>query len=193
VRGLREPADSALRHRDADGLRRRAPRLLTALALLPIALALTLAGAGCGGDDGEPTTPSLPTTTTTQVAPAPTTEPEPERPEPRREPTPKSLADCIRAADGVSEVLVKGRDSEDATFFARLVGGRVDVLGVTLDGQRTEVSVFLFASASDAKKAQPNAGGGGVTARVRGSAVVASAPGADLAGIEDCLSETGYE
>jgi hypothetical protein len=100
------------------------------------------------------------------------------------------VADCIRSADGVSDVLVKGRDNEDARFFAELVGGRVEVLGVTLAGQTAEVSVFLFASAGDARKAAPSAGGGGVVAKVHGSAVVVAPSGARVGGIEACLRET---
>jgi hypothetical protein len=164
-------------------------------SLLSVLLCGLVVAAGCGGDDDQPTTPSLPTTT--QAAPAPSTAaPEPEEPEkgeePRRERTPKSLAGCIRSAGGASEVLVKGRDSEDATFFADLVGGRVDVLGVTLEGESAEVSVFLFDSEADAAKAAPSAGGGGVTARAIGSAVVAAPRGARLASIETCLRATGY-
>ena len=165
------------------------------LRLLVVAM-LALGAAGCGddgGDDAEPAAP--PTTTTTREAEPPATSPpgEPEREEePRRKRTPASLADCIRTADGVSEVLVKGRDSEDVTFFSDLAGGRVDVLGVTLEGEPTEVTVALFSSAGAARKAAPAAGGGGVEAEAVGSAVVLAPPGAPTGAVEDCLSETGY-
>lgn len=166
--------------------------------LVVVVLAALCVPAGCGGDDDdddEPVTPSLPTTT--QATPPPSTaapEDESSREEPRerRERTPESLAGCVREADGVSEVLVKGRDSEDARFFADLVGGRVDVLGVTLSGESAEVTLFLFASEADAAKAAPQAGGGGVAARARGAAVVVAPPDARLAGVEACLRATGY-
>jgi hypothetical protein len=159
--------------------------------------AAALAFAGCGGDDEDDTTATPPPSPTTQAEPAPTTTtepPEPERttPEERRERTPRSLADCIRDEDGVEEVLVKARDSEDAVFFGDLVGGRVDVLGVTLDGVSGEVSVFLFDSEADAAKAAPSAGGGGVEAKADGSAIVAVPPGADAGPVSSCLAATGY-
>lgn len=168
--------------------------LRTIAAVRPFVLLLTaaaLAFGGCGGDDDEPAAPA-PTVTTPSVTTPSETEPPAEPEEPKRERTPPSLADCIRSADGVSDVLLKGRDSEDARFFADLVGGRVVVLGVTLEGQSAEVSVFLFASAADARKAAPSAGGGGVEARAAGSAVVAGPPGAKAAAVDGCLRETGY-
>jgi hypothetical protein len=163
-----------------------------------LAACLIAALPGCGGDDedAEPSTPSAaPYTQTEAPPPATTTAPESteaERPEEKRERTPKSLADCIRDEDGVEEVLVKGGESEDAAFFGELVGGRVDVLGVTLAGVSGEVSVFLFASEADAAKAAPQAGGGGVEARATGSAVVAAPPGADAEPVSACLAATGY-
>ena len=166
------------------------PRRVTAV-LTAAALAL----AGCGGDDdGEPTAPappSAPAATTTQPEQAERTEPR-TTPGARRERTPRSLADCIRGADGVEEVVVKGREGEDAVFFEELVGGRVDVLGVTLAGVSGEVSVFLFASEKDAAKALPSAGGGGVRAAAAGGAVVAAPPGSETGPVSDCLAATGY-
>lgn len=158
---------------------------------------LALGAAGCGGDDdgADEADPAAPAVTTTQEAAPPETKPppEPEREEePRRRRTPASLADCIRAADGVSEVLVKGRDSEDATFFSDLAGGRVDVLGVTVEGQPTELTVALFGSSAAAREAAPSAGGGGVEAEAVGSAVVLAPPGASTGAVQDCLRETGY-
>ena len=166
-----------------------------ALALL--ALTATLA-AGCGGDDGEPprTAAPAPATQATQPEPAPAV---PERGDGERpskgrsyERTARSLADCIRSASGIEDVIVKGRDSEDAAFFEELVGGRVDVLGVTARGESAELGVFLFESEADAREAAPSAGGGGVAAEARGSAVVAAPPKADTAAIERCLGEAGY-
>lgn len=162
------------------------PRLL-------LVLVLALGAAGCGGgDDGAE--PPAPATTTQEAAPPATSQPdEPQREEePRRRRTPASLADCIRAADGVSEVLVKGRDSEDAMFFSDLAGGRADVLGVTLEGQATEVTVALLGSPVRAREAARTAGGGGVDAEAVGSAVVLAPPGASTGAVEDCLGETGY-
>jgi hypothetical protein len=159
-------------------------------------LALAVA-AGCGGDDddgGEPAAPATGTTapaqTTTEASPPATTPPRDERP--RRERTPASLADCLRAADGVSEALVKGRDSEDAAFFSDLAGVRVDVLGVTLEGETTEVTVALFQDPAAARRAAPGSGGGGVEARAVGSALVLAAPGAEGGAVEGCLRATGY-
>ena len=156
-------------------------------------LLLVLLAAGCGGDDDKPVVRPLPTGT--EAAPAPSTAAPEEEPAPAEEPrerTPESLSGCVRGVDGVSDVLVKGRDSEDAQFFAELAGGRVDVLGVTVSGQPAEVTLALFGSEGDASAAAPQAGGGGVVARARGRAVVVAPPGADTAGIEDCLRETGY-
>ncbi|HEX8052898.1 MAG TPA: hypothetical protein VF517_07890, partial [Thermoleophilaceae bacterium] len=143
------------------------------MPLLLLVIAAALAAAGCGGDDGGgPAAPAPTTSTQAEPAPAPTTgEAEPresDEPKPRgerRERTPRSLAGCIKDAPGVEDALVKGRDSEDATFFADLVGGRVDVLGVTLSGESAEVGVFLFATPAAAAKAAPQAGGGGTVAR----------------------------
>jgi hypothetical protein len=164
------------------------PRLATA-ALATAALAI----AGCGGDDdGEPTAPMPPAATTTQPDQPDRTEPRTTPEAERLERTPRSLADCIREADGVEEVVIKGREGEDAVFFEELVGGRVDVLGVTLTGVSGEVSVFLFASERDAAKALPSAGGGGVRAEAAGSAVVAAPPGTETGPVSDCLAATGY-
>ncbi len=195
----REARGQALRDRDPSGGRRRPPRVqhLSVRALLLVLAAATTLVAGCGGDDDDqPTTPSLPTATQAPAAPARTV-PEGERPakpEPpeRYERTPESLADCIRAAGGVSDVLVKGADSEDARFFGDLAGGRVDVLGVTLSGQSAEVTVVLFASAVKAGEAAPSAGGGGVVARARGAAVVVAPEAARTEAVEECLRATGY-
>lgn len=164
------------------------------------AVAACFALAACGGDDGgDPAAPQQPATTTGAApAPGPATAPEAgteesrPREEPRRVRTPRSLAGCIQAAPGVEDALVKGRDSEDATFFAELVGGRVDVLGVTVAGEPAELGVFLFATPAAAAEAAPQAGGGGTVARARGSAVVAAPADADTRGIESCLRETGY-
>ena len=169
----------------------------------PIVLAVVaaLALGGCGGDDESdehrPATPPATGTQTEAPPPATTeTETEPEAPAPDDEPsytrTPRSLADCIGAADGVSDVLVKGRGSEDATYFGELVGGRVDVLGVTLEGQSAEIGVFLFASPADAKKAAPGAGGGGLEVGIHGSALVVAPPAADIGAIERCLAQAKY-
>ena len=169
------------------------------MRVLPIAalLAALLVLPACGDDDDEPVIRPLPTTTEpapppTAAAPEDEEEPAREVPGERRERTPDSLAECVREADGVSEVLVKGRDSEDARFFAGLVSGRVDVLGVTLSGESAEVTLVLFASEADAAKAAPQAGGGGVVARPRGAAVVVAPPGARVDGVEACLRATGY-
>jgi pyruvate/2-oxoglutarate dehydrogenase complex dihydrolipoamide acyltransferase (E2) component len=162
------------------------------------ALLVLVAIAGCGGDDegGEPATqPAAPTTAAAPPATAPAQPQQREEPKPpveKRERTPTALAECIREQDGVEEALVKGRDSEDATFFEDLVGGRVDVLGVTLEGVSGEVSVFLFESDADAAKAVPSAGGGGVEAKADGRAVVAAPAGADAAPVSSCLAATGY-
>jgi hypothetical protein len=163
-----------------------------------IAPLLALAAlAGCGGDDDEPAAPA-PAPTTTQAEPA---QPAPSETEPRvrpapeqerRERTPRSLAGCIRERPGIAEVIVKGRESEDATYFEDLVGGRVDVLGVTPEGEGAEHTVFLFADAAAARKAAPGAGGGGVEVRERGSALVVAPPRADTGAIDGCLAATGY-
>lgn len=163
--------------------------------------AVLAALAGCGGDGeggaGEPA--ATPSGTTTRAEPQPpastpsTGEEGPAEPEGEpRERTPASLADCIREAPGVADVIVKGRSSEDATYFADLVGGRVDVLGVTAEGDGAERSVFLFASAADAKEAAPGAGGGGFKVNERGSALVVAPPRADIAAIDSCLAQTRY-
>jgi hypothetical protein len=168
-------------------------RVLCVTAVLALGVA-----AGCGGDDDE-AEPAAPATGTTAPAPAATTEPapapttaEPRDEKPRRERTPSSLADCLRAADGVSEALVKGGDSEDAAFFSDLAGGRVDVLGVTLEGEATEVTVALFEDPAAARKAAPGSGGGGVEAKAVGSALVLAAAGSERGAVEGCLRETGY-
>ena len=169
-------------------------------SLAVLATLTALLAAGCGGDDGER---ELPPVTTTQAPPQTgASEPQPREPEAdeRERPdagrrysrTPASLADCIRAGAGVEDVIVKGRDSEDATFFADLVGGRVDVLGVTVRGEPAELGVFLFESEAVARKAAPSAGGGGVAAEARGAAVVAAPPDADTGAIERCLGAAGY-
>jgi hypothetical protein len=163
-------------------------------ARMAVAGALLVGAAGCGGDDDDgvgPVAPGTTTATATDTAPAPTTEPAKPR-EPRYTRTPRSLADCIGAAPAISDVLVKGGDSEDATFFADLAGGRVDVLGVTAEGEAAELTVVLFKSVGDARKAAPSAGGGGVDAEARGSALMLAPPEADTTAIEDCLGKTGY-
>ena len=168
---------------------RHCAALLTALlAVVPV---------GCGGDDDDGDAPAP--ATTTQAAPPPTTagpRTETEEREPAEGPryrrTPASLADCIRAADSTDEVIVKGGDSEDATFFSELAGERVDVLGVTVRGAPAEVTVAVFGAAGAAKKAAPRADGGGVEARAIGSAVLLAPPAADTAEIEDCLGAAGY-
>ena len=175
------------------------------IRLVRLLVAGVLAGvlaAGCGGDDdgdeaaspppaastqGEPTRPSAETDTTEESE-------KPEKPEqaPRRR-TPDSLAGCIGESPDVSDVLVKASDSEDARFFGDLVGGRVDVLGVTAEGEPAELTVALFASPADAARAAPDAGGGGgLSARAEGSAVIVAPAGADTAAIEDCLRATRY-
>ena len=167
--------------------------------LLLVIAVLALASVGCGGDDDDQAAPAgAPTTATT--APAPTSEAAPpatdtapkDDAEPRRRRTPASLADCLRSAAGVDEVLVKGRESEDVTFFSELAGGRVDVLGVTVEGEATEVTVALFETAADARAAAPGSGGGGVEARPVGSALVLAAPGAETGSVERCVRETRY-
>jgi hypothetical protein len=168
------------------------------IKLLLVMAVLGLAAVGCGGDDepaepaAEPATATTAPPSTSEAAP-PATETEPEDDAaPRRRRTPASLADCLRAADGVDEVLVKGRESEDATFFSELAGGRVDVLGVTVEGEATEVTVALFETAADARSAAPGSGGGGVEARAVGSALVLAAPGAETGSVVRCLRETRY-
>lgn len=166
--------------------------------VLVSALMAAAALAACGGDD-EPADPAPAPATRSEARPpqeappATATERDERAPEEeRRERTPRSLADCIREAPGVAEVIEKGRESEDATYFADLVGGRVDVLGVTLEGEGAEHTVFLFASAGDAKKAAPGAGGGGFEVKTRGRALVVAPPRADTAAIDGCLGATGY-
>jgi hypothetical protein len=172
---------------------------VTSLVRLLLAAVLVLGLSACGGDDGEEA--NAPPTTTgaqeprpaTETAPAEAPEPEEKPKESRRKRTPASLADCIREAPGVSDVLVKAGDSEDARFFGDLVGGRVDVLGVTAAGEPAELTVALFASPADAKRAAPDSGGGGgLSARPDGSAVIVAPAGAETEAIEDCLRATGY-
>ena len=164
---------------------------------LVASLALVVGLIGCGGDDERDTTATPPPAATSQAEPpASTTEPAPTEEE-RRAPaklatTPKALAECLREQPGVEEVVVKARDSEDAVFFEDLVGGRVDVLGVTVDAIPGEVSIFLFASEADAAKAAPSAGGGQVTATPDGRAVVAVPSGARIEAVAGCLSATDY-
>ena len=168
-------------------------RHLTVIALLGVL------AAGCGGDDDPEPAPAPSAPATQGQAPAPTTEPGPERTkpeeppegEPRYERTPKSLAACVRSEEGVSDALVKGRDNEDARYFGELVGARVDVVAVTVEGEAAELDVFLFESPADAKKAAPGAGGAGLAVKTVGSAVVVGPEGAG-AGVEDCLDRTGY-
>ena len=174
-----------------------------------LALLAAAALAGCDGDDGGGGPSGGPFGTTTEAEQAPPAERAPEeRPEETgtdtdrrpRQPgaerlkrTPRSLAGCIREGDRVGEVIVKGRSSEDATYFADLVGGRVDVLGVTMRGQGAEHSIFLFESPEDARKAAPGAGGTGFQVQLRGAALVVAPPRADTATIAECLSATGYD
>lgn len=168
-----------------------------ALACLAAAGALLLGPAGCGGDDegGGTAAPPVSTTTGTGEAtlppPAEDSAPEESR-SPRYRRTPRSLAECVEAAPGTGEVIVKGGESEDVVFFGELAGGRVDVLGVTVDGVATELTVALFESGDAAAKAEPGAGGGGVSAARHGSALVLAPPGAETAGVEDCLTKAGY-
>ena len=170
--------------------------MMRGLARLAVAGALLLGLGGCGGGNGDDAEPVVPAPTpSTEAAPAPTTTapeapPEPGKPRYRR--TPISLADCIGAQPGIGEALVKGADSEDTTFFADLAGGRVDVLGVTATGEAAELTVVLFESEAAAQKALPSAGGGGVSAKPRGSALVVAPPAADTEPIEACLGRTGY-
>jgi hypothetical protein len=176
-------------------VRTRAIVSLLALALI----------AGCGGDGGgdEPRTGPFGGTTTTQAEPRPPAErpadeggTEAREPGPsaekRLERTPRSLAACIRDDERVAEAIVKGRKSEDATYFADLVGSRVDVLGVTLKGEGAEHSVFLFKDEAAARKAAPGAGGEGFEVQLRGAALVVAPPRADTGPIADCLGATGY-
>jgi hypothetical protein len=173
-------------------------RLVRPLAAGALAVAVLV---GCGGDDDRDESASPPMTASSQQEPArpsaptdATQEPESEKREkPRRKRTPDSLAGCIREAPGVRDVLVKAGDSEDARFFGDLVDGRVDVLGVTAEGESAELTVALFTSAADARRAAPDAGGGGgLRARAEGSALIVAPAGADTAAIEDCLRATGY-
>lgn len=185
-----------MRRVDTDASGGRTIRAVTRMLLLGLAMAV-VAG-GCGGDDEDAPAAPAPATSSTRAEPAPA--PEESRPSAPEDAdgrasysrTPRSLAECLRSARGVSEALVKGRDSEDATFFRELVGGRVDVLGVTLRGSPAEVGVFLFEAPEDAREAAPSAGGGGVVAATRGSAIVAGPKDADTAGIETCLKASGY-
>lgn len=166
--------------------------------LLPLA-AVMIAVGGCGGDGDErrPAAPEPAATTSARPAPpgtSTTTATEgPER-KPSYERTPRSLAACLRTAPGVDEVLVKGRDSDDVMFFSDLAEGRVDVLGVTVEGAAGEVTVAVYESAAAAKKAAPNAGGGSTVAiKAVGSALVIAPLRAPTAAVEDCLSAAGYE
>jgi hypothetical protein len=170
--------------------------LVRLLAAGVLAVALV---SGCGGDDDGDAPAGPPMTASTQGEPARPSAPadapeEPEKPEElRRKRTPDSLAGCIREAPGVSEVLLKAGDSEDARFFGDLVGGRVDVIGVTAEDEAAELTLALFASAADAKRAAPGAGGGGgLSSRAEGSAVIVAPARADTAAIEDCLRASGY-
>lgn len=153
--------------------------------------------AGCGGDDddGDRPAPTAAAPSTEAPTTASGTEPEPQPKESeRRERTPRSLAECLREGSGVSEAIVKGSDSEDATFFGDVAGGRVDVLGVTVEGASAEVTVALFESDATAAKAEPSAGGGeqGVKVERTGSALVVAPPNAELGAVHGCLGETGY-
>ena len=164
------------------------------IRVLPALVATLLALTGCGGDDeGDeaPAPPATATTTGTTTATERADPPETDA-EPRYERTPRSLVRCLEQADGVEDALVKGPESEDATFFSELAGARVDVLAVTLEGQPAEVTVALFASAADARKVAPDAGGGGVEATPLGSALVGAPPDSDTGAVEDCLRATGY-
>jgi len=165
---------------------------------LPLIVAgALLAVAGCGGGDkGYDSSPASTQATDTAPPPQPTTTaPRQEQANPaapvRRKRTPQSLAACIREGAAGSQVLVKGRENEDAMFFEDLVGGRVDTVAVTPRGQSAEVDVFLFATPADARKAAPQAGGQGLAPKVQGSAVVV-APKAAPPAIASCLRATKY-
>lgn len=165
-------------------------------SLLTAAAAALLALGGCGGDDDDggrsAAPPAAPTTETVPSRPE-TTAREEEEPAPERSRTPRSLADCLREGRGVSEVLVKGADSEDARFFSELAAGSVSVLGVTVEGVPGEVTVALFESAAAARRAAPNAGGGSDLAITPlGSALVIAPSRADTGAVADCLRATGY-
>jgi hypothetical protein len=170
--------------------------LFARVAIVCLAL---LVPAGCGGDDDEgepPRSPAAAPSTETEAPPS-VSEAEPDSPPEgaeRRERTPKSLAECLSESPGVSEAIVKGRESEDATFFGDLAGGRVDVLGVTVEGAPAEVTVALFESEAAATKAEPSAAGGATDVEVErhGSALVVAPPSADVAAVHGCLGETGY-
>lgn len=158
------------------------PAMLARARLLAAAMA-AVALAGCGDDgDDSPAPPPAPAPTTQAAPPAPREE---ERPEPRREK--KTVVDCLRAAPRVEDVLEKGGDSEDARYFEELVGGRVTVLAITLQGESAEVDAFVFASSADAKEAAPAAGGAGLKVSVHGRAVLVAPPSAETAAIERCL------
>jgi hypothetical protein len=167
-------------------------------ALPAIAVCASLAAAGCGGggnsyDSSSTKSTEATTTVPTSPRPAATTPPKktsPPKAVPRRH-TPASLAACIRDGASGSQVLVKARDNEDATFFQDLVGGRVDTVAVTPRGGSAEIDVFLFASPAAAKKAAPQAGGQGLAPKVQGSAVVV-APKAPPPAIANCLTATRY-
>jgi hypothetical protein len=154
----------------------------------PLALALAVAAlAGCGGDDDE----GAPPATTTEAAPTETA-PRPPESEPREDParTPRArrtLAECLRSAPGVSEVLEKGRDNEDSRYFEELVGSRVKAFALTVAGTSGEVNVFVFETEADAKKAAPLAGGDGLGLHVEGDAVLVAPASVDTEGIVDCL------
>ena len=180
-------------------------RVKTRATLLALVAAAALAGCDGGDDGGESGAgPFGAKTEAEQRAPAEKPRPaeaesetDAERePRPseakRRDRTPRSLAACIREDRRVSEAIVKGRSSEDATYFADLVGSRVDVLGVTFRGDGAEHSIFLFKSEAAARKAAPGAGGSGFEVQLRGAALVVAPPRADAPVIADCLSATGY-
>ena len=151
--------------------------------LLALALA-TAALAGCGGDEDDPAATTEPPATTQAAPPAATTEAEPPS-KPRRER--RTLADCLRSAPGVDEVLEKGADNEDARYFRELVGGRVRAFAITVEGQTAEIDAFVFESQADAKKAAPGAGGSGLEASVHGSAVLVAPASAETGAIASCL------
>ena len=158
---------------------RAMPRHALAVALAAAALA------GCGGDDDDAPS-SSPAPTSEAAPPAPATTQREDPPAPRREE--RTLEDCLRAAPGVEEVLRKGADSEDARYFEDLTGERPRVLAITLEGEPAEIDIFVFATEAAARKAAPGAGGAGLEAAVRGSAVLVAPASARTAGIERCLA-----
>jgi hypothetical protein len=165
------------------GMGTRAPAVWLAAA--------ALAAAGCGDEEEEPR-PAAEEPAPTRAAPQghpsqERSEPEPE-PERKPGPEPRTLTECLRESPGVRDVLVKGRDSEDTRYFEELVGGRVTVIAITLEGQSGEADAFVFDSAADARRAAPGAGGAGLNVTVHGRAVLVAPPAAETGAIESCLA-----